>query len=190
MILTDEIKQKNYTIFKTKMNEIGVSNEKIDEVFGYSLIDAVFGLDTNSGAAFEGSLLHTILRVLTPYALKINDILPDNMKVEKAEIIKVCLLQHLAKTEMFVKNDNNWEIEKLGKLYKFANKKIALRLGMRSVATAMRLGVTLTENELEAMTIIDKDSNDEQAKFYASTLAVIVRQANELTNNEMMKSEK
>ena len=57
---------------------------------------------------------------------------------------------------------------------------MALRLGGRSTALAIKLGVTLDENDIEALTIIDKDVNDEQAKLFATPLAVIVRQANEL----------
>lgn len=180
-MITEEIKNKNYSLFKKKMETFGVSEEKIDEVFGESLMNATFAMDANSGLAYEGSLLHTVLRTLTPYAIKLNELLPENIKVEQNSLVKVCLLQHLAKTEMFVKNDNSWEIEKLGKLFKFNTKKIALRLGMRSVALAMKLGIVLSDVELEAITIIDKDSNDEQAKFFANPISVIVRQANEIT---------
>lgn len=183
-MITDEIKNKNYSLFKKKLEGFGVEPTRVDEIFGDTLVNATYAIDTNSGLAFEGSLLHTVLRTLTPFAIKLNDVLPEAIKVNQNSLVKVCLLQHLAKAEMFMKNDNQWEVEKLGKLFKYNNKKIALRLGMRSVALAIKLGIELTDIEIEAMTIIDKDSTDEQAKFFANPISVIVRQANELTTLE------
>lgn len=180
-MITEEIKQKNYSIFLDKMQEIGITKERIEDVFGSTLMNATYSIDNNSGLSFEGSLLHTVLRTLTPIALKLNEILPENIKCKKEDIVKICLLQHLAKAEMFTKNDNQWEIEKLGKVFKYNPKKIALRLGSRSVALAIRLGVELTELDIESLTIIDKDSSDEQAKFFANPISVVIRQANELT---------
>lgn len=182
-MITEETMQKNYAIFLKKMEELGIDSEKITEVFGDSLIKATFAMDAKSGLAYEGSLLNVILRTLTPYALKLNEILPENLKLPKENIVKICLLQHLAKTEMFVKCENDWDIRN-GRFYKFNPKNIALRLGARSLALALRLGVTFTDVEIEAMTIVDKDSNDEQAKFFANPISVIVRQANELTTLE------
>lgn len=183
-MLTEEIKLKNYEIFLQKIEKYGVSKETIESVFGNELINATYAIDNQSHLAYEGSLLNTVLRTLIPYSLKLNDILPDNIKCDKDTIIKIGLIQHLAKSNMFIKNDNNWEIEKLGKMFKFAPNKIALRTGAKALAIAFKLGLTLTDNEIEAITIIDKDSNDEQAKLFATPLAVIIRQANELTLTE------
>lgn len=183
-MITEEIKAKNYEIFLQKIENYGVTKETIEKVFGDSLLNATYAIDTQNHMAYEGSLLHIVLRSLIPYAIKINDVLPDNLKCDKDTIIKVGLLQHLAKAFMFIKNDNNWEIEKLGKMFKFAPNKIALRTGAKAIALAFKLGITLTDNEIEAITIIDKDTNDEQAKMFATPLAVIIRQANELILTE------
>ena len=42
------------------------------------------------------------------------------------------------------------------------------------------MGITFTPQEIEAMTILDRDPSDEQARFFASTLSIIIKQANEL----------
>lgn len=179
--LTDEIKAKNYELFKKKVSEIGIDPNKIDEYFGDKLINAPYTIEKFNILADEGTLLNTVLRVLTPLALKLNEILPENMRYAKDTIVKICLLQHMAKAFMFLPNDNEWEVSK-GKKFKFSDKKIALRQGARSLAIALELGVPMNENEIEALTIIDKNGDDEQAKYFATPLGVIIRQANELTN--------
>lgn len=183
-MVNEESKVKNYELLKTKLEPYGISGEKLEEVFGDKLINATYSMDASINRyAYEGSLLNVVLRVLTPYAIKLSEILPDSIRPSRESIVKVCLLQHLAKSEMFVKSTNEWEINK-GRLFTFANKRIALRLGMRSVALAIKLGVALSDIELEAMTIIDKDANDEQAKLFANPLSIIVKQANEWVNLE------
>ena len=54
-------------------------------------------------------------------------------------------------------------------------------------AVANELGVSLTEEDIEAMLCLDKDVNDEQSKLHSSPLAVVMRQANEIVLLELMK---
>ena len=183
--LNGEMKAKNFAFFCEKMKEFGVSEDKINEVFGNKLENATYAIDTKSNVAVGGSLLHVVLRGLTPIALKLNEILSPQIQLAKENIVKVCLLQHLAKAFMFEPNDNKWEIEH-GKPYRYTPTTHALRLGARSVAVASRLGMTLDESDIEALLSIDKDVNDEQAKYYTSPLALIIRQANEILNMQNM----
>jgi hypothetical protein len=187
MELTNEIIEKNFNLFKTKIESFGVSEGTLSNVFGDKLKTATFAMDAKSGAAMDGSLLNIVLRLLIPTALKINDVLSDDLKVSKEKIVKVGLLQHLSKAFMFEKNDNQWEIEKRGLVYKFTPSKYALKLGARSIAVANELGVSLTEEDIEAMLCLDKDVNDEQSKLHSSPLAVVMRQANEIVLLELMK---
>lgn len=183
-MITEEIKEKNFSIFIEKLNNLGFNLDLTDDMVN-KLKNATYSMNNEYGLGFDGSLLNTVLRVLTPYAVKLNNLLSEDLKVNQDKIVKVCLLQHLAKMNMFIKNDNQWEIEKLGKLYKYNPKKIALRLGARSVALANSLGITFDEEELEAMLIIDKDVNDDQ-KTFATPLSIIVKQANEWVTTESM----
>jgi hypothetical protein len=130
--------------------------------------------------ATEGSLLHIVLRTLTPYAIKINDLLPDNLKVDTNSLVKVCLLSHLSKCKMFIPNDNAWEVTNRAMTYKFAPSEVSLRTGIKSLILAQRMGVEFTDVEVDAMTILDRDA-DLQAKYFSTPLATIVRQAYELT---------
>lgn len=176
-----ELLEKNYEIFKKKIEPFGVTSEKIDEVFGDKLKLATFTPNNEDGLAYDGSLLNVILRTLTPFALKIADIIAVNVPIEKDSIIKVALLHQISKAVMFEKNDNQWEIEKRGLLYKYAPSKAGLKMGLRSLLLCQDLGVKFTEDEFEAMCCLDRLEDDKQAKFFSTPLSNVIRQANELT---------
>ena len=46
---------------------------------------------------------------------------------------------------MFIKNDNQWEIEKRGMVYKYAPSNVALKMGARSIIFAEKLGVKFSD---------------------------------------------
>ena len=192
--MTEEIRLKNYQLFLKKLNEIGVDTTLMDEKMGSKITNATFSITNEYGLAYDGSLINTVLRVLTPYAIKLNNLLPEAMQVDPKSIIKVCLLSHISKCEMFIPNDNQWEIEKRNILYKYAKSDVAFRMGMKSFILSQDLGITFTPQEIEAMTILDRDPSDEQARFFASTLSIIIKQANELAflqtrNNNIKEKE-
>lgn len=172
-MITDELKNKNYAIFKQKLEEIGIDSSRFDED---KIKNATFALDNALGLSYDGSLLHVVLRILTPYAIKINECLPESIRVDKAKIVKVCLLQHLSKIDMYIKTEKG---------YKFNPKIVAMRLGARSLAMANELGITFDSEEVEAMLACDKGNNDEQ-RWASRPLTVVVRQANELVPLEGM----
>ena len=180
-MITDEIRNKNYSLFLKKLQELGIDTSSLEEKLNDKLLNATFTHSNDNGLAYDGSLLHVILRVLTPYAIKLNNILPEDMRIPQESIIKVCLFQHLAKCEFIIPNDNTWEIEKRGLLYKYAKSDVSLKMGMKSIILAHECGVQFTPHEIEAMICMDRDPSDEQARYFSSTLSTIIRQANELT---------
>lgn len=181
-MISEEIKNKNFRLFLTKLNNLNINTDKIEEVIGEKLLNATFSISNENGCAYDGSLLHIVLRTLTPFAIKLNELLPEDKRVSTESIIKVCLLSHISKALMFEKNDNQWEIEKKGMIYKYAKSDVALKMGAKSILLCQTLGITFTAEEFEAMLILDKDDNDMQSKYYATPLSIIVKQANELTH--------
>ena len=88
---------------------------------------------------------------------------------------------HLSKTEMFIKNDNEWEVSKRGMNYKFASLEGCLKAGERSALMYLNLGGKLTPIEYEAMKAMDKDPEEFQnGKYFMNIMTVIIRQANDL----------
>lgn len=179
-MINEEIKEKNLLLFKKKLEEIGIQLN-MDSLIENKIKNATFTITNENGLAYEGSLLNVILRILTPFAIKINDALPESIRVEKNSLIKVCLLSHISKCEMFEPNDNAWEKEKRGMLFKYAKSNVALKMGMKSLIISQELGVKFTPEEIEAITIMDRRLDDEQTMFFSNPISVVLKQAHELT---------
>ena len=181
-MIDETLKNKNYITFKKKLEGCGIDTSQFDEKLGDKLLNATFSLTNENGNAYDGSFIQVVLRTLTPYAIRINDLLPEDIRVEQNSLVKVCLLSQISKCEMFVKNTNQWEIDNRGMLYKYGKYDLALKMGMRSIVLCELLGIKFTPNEMEAMIILDRNSDDKQSEFYSSTLATILKEANDLTN--------
>lgn len=171
ILITEEIKEKNYSIFLKKLSELNIDTTLMESIFDREKVkNATFNI-TNGG---EGTLLHIILRILTPNALKIAELnAPNGFEINKESLIKVCLLSHLSKIEMFQKGKREGTFE-------YAPYPYGMKMGLRSIALCESFNIKLTAEEIEAMTILDRETED-QAKFFASPLAQIVKIANELT---------
>lgn len=188
--LDDTIRERHLELFFKKLEGLNISTSSLKEKYGNQLKNATYAF-SNKGtmACGDGELLNTVLRVLTPTALDLSNILPTEKQPERDSIIKVCLLSQISKALMVEPNDNNWEIQNRGILYKFIEYPYALKMGMRSIAMCMECGIQLTENELEAISNLDRD-DDKQTRFFSSPLSIILRQAMELAEVKLKVDEK
>lgn len=177
IMLQKEKIDRNYNLFMSKLKELGIETNILQERYGDSIKNASFSSRNYDGTAYEGSLLDVILYHLTPIALKENDSF-EEFKVDKNKIIKICLLQHISKAVRMVKNDNAWEIRERKVIFKYNENNPALRTGLHSVAILQECGINLSVDEIEAITIIDKEENDSQSNLFSSVCAEIVRIAN------------
>ena len=180
-------KEVNYGLFFKKLTQIGINADIINEKYGNLIKNGSFTNTTENGMAYDGSLLEITLRTLTPYAVKINDLLPTEIQVQKDKLVKVCLLHQISKCLRLVKNDNQWEVEKRGILYKYSDENPSIRTGLQSLMMSIECGVQFSIDEVEAMTSIDRDLSDMQSRFHSNTLSTIIRQANELTYTEFKR---
>lgn len=181
-MITLEEKEKNFSIFVSRCAKYFDANDK--ELFEKraDIRDASWDLKDDIGLAYPGSLLEVVLKTLIPTALKINDSLPEEVKCDTNSIIRVLLMQHIGKAEMFVPNPNEWERTKLKKLYTYNENLPGIKLGGLSYLNIVELKQTLSRDEYEAITIIDRKEDDWQAKLHVSVLSNVVRVANDLTN--------
>jgi len=129
--------------------------------------------------AFPGGLVDYILKV-TKYGINLNDILPDNQKVDKSSIIKVCFLHQLGKVRLYKFCESEWHRKNQGKMYDFNEDLVSMRVSERSAYYTMKFGVDLTEEEYQSIVNYDKTDDDKQSKWYGSTLSTILRMSNEL----------
>ena len=180
-MISKEIMEKNYSLYVKKLAQLGVNTEKLEELYGDKIMKATFTNSNEFGNAYEGSLLEIVLKVLTPYAVKLNELLPEEQRVYKDTLVKVCLLHQIAKSIKLIPNDNQWEIEKHGLVYKYNQELPSIRTGLMSLSMLQECDIKLTAQEIEALTVNDRDLTDDQSRWYSSVMATIVRQANELT---------
>ena len=185
-MLTQEQKEKNLSTFRRYLTNLIGAAETSALIYylggDNSIIDASFGMTKDSGCAYEGAFLENVLRI-ADIAMNINDnIFPEEKRVSAKSIYRSVLLQHLAKVMMYEDNTNQWEIDNRGILYKFKNTNVVLKGGERVILLLLKSGIQdITEEEYEAIRIIDKMKEDDFATTkHVSTLACIVRQANEI----------
>lgn len=178
--------KKNYELFKNAFRKYVGENELTNLLSYFNneeiIANATFSTNVDTGSAYDGSLIENVFKIAKT-AKEINNILPDNNKVDEDSLSKIILLQHIAKIEMFEPNDNSWEKTNRGMLYKFRDLSGALRLGERSLLIANNIGVSLSPVEYEAIRILDKSDDDNFSKIYSSTYSIIVKQANEIVNH-------
>jgi len=186
-MISEEVKNKNFEIFLKKLSQVGVDATMFSGDLGEKIKNASFTNINDFGNAYQGSLIEIVLKVLTPYAVRINELLPEEQRVDKNTLVKICLLHHIAKAVKLVPNDNQWEIEKRGMVYKYDDSQPSIRTGLHSLILAQNCGVTFTPEEAEAITVNDRDLTDDQARWHSSVMATIIRQANELTYIQINK---
>ena len=180
----------NLELYFKKLGQLGINTEKLSSEYGELLENATFSNMSDNGLAYDGSLIKTIMYKLTPYAIRINELYPESIRVDKNTLVKVCLLHHIAKCVRFVKNDNEWEIKNRGMVYKYNKENPPIRNGLHSLIIAQNCGITFTAEEADAMTINDRDLSDDQARYHCTMLASIVRQANEMVYIDAVNTNK
>jgi len=180
-MLTNEIILKNTDKYFKTAEKYGFMNDNLLDFLGEDFIKAPASTGTAYNNAFEGGLIAHLLTT-TKYAISINGVLPETLRVNQSSLIKVSLLHQIGKAKMFIAKNpvaNKWHIDR-GVLYDFNENITSLRVGERSAIYALNNGIELSEDEFQAIINHDKDDSDKQAKYYTNPLGVILRQANEL----------
>lgn len=128
---------------------------------------------------YPGGLLSHLMKV-AKYSVKINEILPDNLKQPVTTIIRTVFLSQIGKVFLFCPNQNDWEVKNLGKIYDFCNTEISMKASERSLYYIFKYGAELDEHEFQAILNLDKDPSDKMAKYFSEPLTQIIRQGIDL----------
>jgi hypothetical protein len=118
---------------------------------------------------FPGGLVNHILKS-TRYAIKTNESFPENLRVNNSSLVRVMFLSQIGRTYMYQFNENEWERDKLGKIYTFKNKDVIMKTGMKSVFYAFNNNTTLSEEEFHTILSLDDDKSN---KLNTSMLTLI-----------------
>lgn len=175
---------KNYAAYVERLKKyLGeeYTTKLIEELGGdEKIMAATFYNMEKSGLAYDGSMIVAVFDIIR-MALGINNLLPEDRRADVNSIVKVGLLQHIAKVNMF-EDSETWQ-KKNGTMYKYRQQEGALRCGERSILIATNANIKFTVSEFEAMRSIDKDvSADDYSAYFSTPLSIIMRQANELVS--------
>lgn len=179
-MITEEQVNKNFVLFQDKMKEIGIDVTELIKDLGNEIKNGTFTSMIENGMSYEGSLLQ-ISKEITSMAFKINEILPESIKINKSSLLKVCFLQNISKSLMFVKTKDDWKIRK-GFMYEFSKYDYALKTGMRSIGICLKYGITFSDEELEGMICMDRSNDDDQSNYMSSPISIVIKQATLLIN--------
>lgn len=170
-----------YVSFITELKEAGVDTDRLIEFVGEDRIkNSPAGLELSSGLAFKGALLLLMMTSLR-YARKLVDMGDNEFKIDPKSLTKVVLLHHIGKALIYEENDDEWQKNKRGILYKWVDNETILKAGERSLYVLQRCGIELTETEFEAMKINDKTDDDKFSMLHITPLSMIVKMADDLS---------
>lgn len=198
MTLTEEKINKNYLLWIEQLKKYNCYSEELIEDYGDKIKIASFSLNDISGSAYQGSLLDVVLYNLCAIANHINEkafgmnnkgkVQHNHLYVNKSNLFKVLLLQHISKSEMFVPVTEQWKINK-GIFYEFnPNLMASIKMGERSLFICSNYGIQFTEEEYAAMKVLDKD--EDKTNSFITPLEQLVKISNQLTAIETYQRNK
>lgn len=195
MELTEEKKNLNFMLWSKKLKDYNCYSESLINELGDRLTNATFNMNEINGGCYDGSLIEVILNNLCTLGYHINELAFGmnakgkrnhpfiNVNIEM--LMRVLLLQHIAKAEYFIPQTENWKKNK-GFLYDFNGElDTQLKLGERSAYLCMKHGIQLSEIEYEAMTIIDKE--EKTFNSHINPLALLVKTINQFVSIELQR---
>jgi hypothetical protein len=171
--------EKNKKKFHSTNEKYNIFTPELLEYLGDAFITAPASTMKSLHNAFPGGLMDHII-LTTKYAVELNLTLPEELRVSNESLIKVCFLHQIGKTFIYKMCESEWHRTNQGKMYEFKDDMVSMRVGERSAYYALTYGVELSEEEYQSIINYDKPEDDKQAKWHSSTLATLLKQANEL----------
>lgn len=175
MLTIDQL-EKNKAKFLETNKKYNIFTKELLDFLGEDIYTSPYSSSLNMIGCYPGGLLHHIIKSCR-YSIKLNEILPDDMKQPVSSIIKVVFLCQIGKVFMFKLNDrpnlNN-------KMYDFNDDIVRLHVGERSAYYALKYGVPLSEEEYQGILGINKEDDDKMAKYFSSILTQIIKNGFEL----------
>ena len=178
----------NFVKYIQRLEKYNCYSQRMIDELGDKLKYAPYSLSEVERGAYPGGMVDVVMHTLCRMGYDINEkALSEGhplIQVNLQMLMRVLLLQHIGKAELFVPQTEEWKIKK-GYIYQFSEDLPSnLRLGERSLCICQRYGIVLAEEEFEAMRSIDRDW-EENHIIMASPLCVLTRMINTLTNVEL-----
>ena len=181
MLTVEKIGKNAKRYFASLEKYVGPVDALLDALGG-EFVSAPASTKTETYCAFDGGLIDHLLRV-AKYAVNLNSIYPENMKVDEKSLLKVALLHQIGKAKLFKHIESDWHRER-GILYEYDNDNITMRVSERTLFYLSEASIKLTEEEHAAILNYDKGDDDKQSRFYNSMLGETLKMANILAIKE------
>lgn len=166
----------------------GFMNDELMAFLGEEFIKAPASSMLEYHNAFEGGLIDHLLRVAS-YAVRINNSLPEDEKVDQTSLLKVCLLHGIGKAKLYIPCTSEWHRKNQGKMYEFNEDIVSMRVGERSAYYALSHGVKLSEEEFIAITFFDK-VDDRMSDYHNSMVGELLKMGSVLAIKHTQKTAK
>lgn len=164
----------------------GFMNDELTAFLGEDFIKAPATSMADYHNAFEGGLIDHLLRVAN-YAVRINNSLPEEEKVDQVSLLKVCLLHGIGKARLYTPCTSEWHRKNQGKMYEFNEDIVSMRVGERSCYYALSHGITLTEEEYVAIVNFDK-VDDKMSDYHNSMVGELLKMGSVLAIKHSQKN--
>lgn len=186
-MLTNSKIELNYVSYLKRLEKYGCYSQKMIDDLGDSLKMGTFAMSEDSGACYPGSLIDVVLNMMCTLGYHINeDVLTGThaiMKVNPEMLMRVLLLQHISKAVMFVPTAEEWKRRK-GIPYDFNEETpTSLSLGKRTLFMCQEYGIPLSEEEYDAISVMDRENDDKS--HLLTPLAVLVKSINSMVFVEL-----
>lgn len=173
-MLNSEQLETNKKKFHETNTKYGIFTKELEDFLGMDFYTAPATTSLDMYGCYPGGLLNHCFKACK-YAVKTNEMLPENMKVDVKSILKTIFISQVGKVFLFCPNTNEWQRKTLGKMYEFCNDLVSLRVGERSAHYATKYGVELTEEEFQSILNTDKESDDKMAKYHSTNLSHVIK---------------
>jgi len=161
----EKIIKNTKTYFETA-TKLGFMPVELMSFLGEAFIKAPATNMADYHNAFEGGLIAHLIKTAT-YAVKFNNSLPDDEKVNQDSLIKVCFLHQIGKANLYTPCTSEWHRKNQGKMYEFNQDLTSMRVSERSIYYAVSNGVKFTEEEYTA--ILNSDKIDDKISEYRNS---------------------
>ena len=161
--------------------QIANIGKELEEIINVDeLLKTPLAINVDSGLAYDGAIIYHSIAMWF-YAKKLHPVYSTIYNVDLSSLAKIIILQPLGNVGMFVSNDNEWEVNKLGRKYKFSEKSVCLKKGDYSKILCQDVGIQLSLNEYEAMGVLDKSHEDyEKSLPFLGHLSIMFKMCNDL----------
>jgi hypothetical protein len=188
-MITAEQMESNKKKFVETNNKYKIFTPELADFLGEEFYTAPATTSLDMYGCYPGGLLNHCLKA-AKYSIKLNELLPENMRQNTTSILKCVFLSQIGKTFMFKFNDNEWQKKTLGKMYDFVENEVSMKASERGLHYIMKYGVELNEEEFQSILNSDKESDDKMVKYRSSNLSNIVRMGFELSIIEEKNGQK